>query len=45
MLTRSAVKRLAEPSEIAELATYLCSPQASYINGASIPIDGGWTAG
>ena len=45
MLTRSAVKRLAEPSEIAELATYLCSPQAAYINGASIPIDGGWTAG
>lgn len=45
MLTRSAVKRLAEPSEIAELATYLCSPQAGYINGASIPIDGGWTAG
>ena len=44
-LARSAVKRLAEPSEIAELAVYLCSPQASYINGASLPIDGGWTAG
>ena len=45
MLTRSAVKRLAEPTEIAELAVYLCSPDASYINGASLPIDGGWTAG
>jgi 3-hydroxybutyrate dehydrogenase len=45
LLARSAVKRLAEPSEIAELAVYLCSPQASYINGASVPIDGGWTAG
>ena len=45
MLTRSAVKRLAEPQEIAELVVYLCSPQASYINGASLPIDGGWTAG
>jgi 3-hydroxybutyrate dehydrogenase len=45
LLARSAVKRLAEPSEIAELTAYLCSPQASYINGASMPIDGGWTAG
>lgn len=45
LLARSAVKRLAEASEIAALAVYLCSPQASYINGASVPIDGGWTAG
>lgn len=45
LLARSAVKRLAEPAEVAELVTYLCSPQASYINGASLPIDGGWTAG
>lgn len=45
LLSRSAVKRLAEPVEIAELVVYLCSPQASYINGASLPIDGGWTAG
>src|SRR5437764_668248 len=34
MLTRSAVKRLAEPREVAELAVYLCSADASYINGA-----------
>jgi 3-hydroxybutyrate dehydrogenase len=45
LLPRSAVKRLAEPAEIAELVVYLCSPDASYINGASLPIDGGWTAG
>jgi 3-hydroxybutyrate dehydrogenase len=45
MLTRTAVKRLAEPSEVAELAVYLCSSEASYINGASLPVDGGWTAG
>ncbi len=45
MIPRSAVKRLAEPAEVAELAVYLCSPDASYINGASLPIDGGWTAG
>src|SRR6186997_967818 len=42
LLARSAVKRLAEPSEVAELTAYLCTPHASYINGASLPIDGGW---
>ena len=45
LLPRGAVKRLAEPAEIAELVVDLCSPDASYINGASLPIDGGWTAG
>ncbi len=44
MLTETAIKRLVEPDEIAELVTYLCSPAASFINGASVPIDGGWTA-
>lgn len=45
MLARSAVQRLIEPSEVAELATYLCSADASSITGASLAIDGGWTAG
>jgi 3-hydroxybutyrate dehydrogenase len=44
MLARSAIKRLIEPAEVAELVAYLCSPAASYITGASIAIDGGWTA-
>jgi 3-hydroxybutyrate dehydrogenase len=44
MLARSAVKRLAEPAEIAELVVYLCSAQAALINGASLSVDGGWTA-
>jgi 3-hydroxybutyrate dehydrogenase len=44
MLARAAVKRLIEPEEVAELVTYLCSPHASMINGASLTIDGGWTA-
>jgi 3-hydroxybutyrate dehydrogenase len=44
LLTRSAIKRLAEPAEVARLAVYLCSPDAAYITGASLPIDGGWTA-
>lgn len=45
LLVRSAVKRLAEPAEVAELVLYLCGSAAGYINGASLPIDGGWTAG
>jgi 3-hydroxybutyrate dehydrogenase len=44
MLARAAVKRLIEPEEVAELVAYLCSPHASMINGASLTIDGGWTA-
>ncbi|MET8530348.1 3-hydroxybutyrate dehydrogenase [Micromonospora sp. NPDC005172] len=44
MLARAAVKRLIEPEEVAELLAYLCSPPASFITGASIALDGGWTA-
>ncbi|MEV4703421.1 3-hydroxybutyrate dehydrogenase [Actinoplanes sp. NPDC049316] len=44
MLERAAIKRLVEPEEVAELAAYLCTPAAGLITGASIPIDGGWTA-
>jgi 3-hydroxybutyrate dehydrogenase len=44
MLTRTAIKRLIEPEEVAELMAYLCSPAASFITGTSIAIDGGWTA-
>jgi len=44
MLEPAAIKRLLEPAEVAELVAYLCSPPASFISGASIAIDGGWTA-
>jgi 3-hydroxybutyrate dehydrogenase len=44
MLTEPAIKRLIEPAEVAELAVFLCSKETSFINGASIVMDGGWTA-
>jgi 3-hydroxybutyrate dehydrogenase len=44
MLARPAIKRLIEPDEVAELAVYLCAPDASFVNGASLTLDGGWTA-
>ncbi|MGX7174210.1 3-oxoacyl-ACP reductase [Enterococcus ratti] len=36
------VKRWAQPEEVAELTLFLATPQASYIQGAIVPIDGGW---
>jgi 3-hydroxybutyrate dehydrogenase len=44
MLTEPAIKRLIEPAEVAELAAFLCSEAASFANGASWVLDGGWTA-
>jgi NAD(P)-dependent dehydrogenase (short-subunit alcohol dehydrogenase family) len=36
------IGRMGTPEEIAALALYLCSPAASFITGADIPIDGGF---
>jgi NAD(P)-dependent dehydrogenase (short-subunit alcohol dehydrogenase family) len=35
------IGRMAEPGEVAALALYLCSDEASFITGQAYPIDGG----
>src|SRR5215207_8419955 len=44
MLTSPAIKRLVEPEEVAELVAFLCTPDASFISGASLTMDGAATA-
>ncbi len=44
MLAPAAVKRLIEPSEVADLVLFLCGPSSASITGASFAMDGGWTA-
>ena len=44
MLTGPAIKRLVEPEEVAELAAFLCTEQASFVTGASLTMDGAATA-
>lgn len=44
LLKRAAIKKLIEADDVASLVTWLCSPHAGHVTGASIPLDGGWTA-
>ncbi|ATY15314.1 3-hydroxybutyrate dehydrogenase [Amycolatopsis sp. AA4] len=45
LLRRVAIKRLIEPSDVADLVVWLCGEAAGHVTGASLPVDGGWTAG
>ena len=36
--------RTGEPEEIASVVAFLVGPDASYVNGATLVVDGGWTA-
>lgn len=44
LLKESAIKRLVEPEDVASLVTWLASPAAAMVTGASYTMDGGWSA-
>ena len=41
---RTALRRYGQPDEVAQITLSLCLPGASYITGATIPVDGGLMA-
>jgi NAD(P)-dependent dehydrogenase (short-subunit alcohol dehydrogenase family) len=44
MLEKAALKRAGQPAEVAEVAAFLASDRASFVSGAVITVDGGWSA-
>ncbi|ETW11505.1 short-chain dehydrogenase/reductase SDR [Roseivivax marinus] len=41
MIEEIPLRRLGTPDEVARVVLFLCMPQASYVNGASIDVNGG----
>jgi len=44
MLQPVALKRFGTPAEISHVVAFLASDEASYVTGATINVDGGWSA-
>ncbi|WP_258905167.1 3-hydroxybutyrate dehydrogenase [Actinokineospora sp. UTMC 2448] len=44
LLDRAPMKKLIDAGDVAALVVWLCGPHAAHLTGASIPVDGGWTA-
>jgi 3-oxoacyl-[acyl-carrier protein] reductase len=44
-LSKSGLRRIGEPEDVAELAVFLCSARARHIHGTAVAVDGGGTPG
>ncbi|HEY0162270.1 MAG TPA: SDR family oxidoreductase, partial [Edaphobacter sp.] len=44
LVERQPIGRLGTPEDVASMVRYLCSREASFINGSVLTIDGGWTS-
>ena len=44
LAARQPMGRLGTPEEIAAMVHYICSPEADFMTGSIVNIDGGWTA-
>jgi NAD(P)-dependent dehydrogenase (short-subunit alcohol dehydrogenase family) len=44
VVAATPLKRAGSPEEVARLVLFLASEEASYITGAEVAVDGGWTA-
>jgi NAD(P)-dependent dehydrogenase (short-subunit alcohol dehydrogenase family) len=45
MFTRQGIKRVGQPEEVASAVLYLTSPQAAWVTGQTLAVDGGFSTG
>ena len=43
-ISKTFLGRIGQPRDIAQAALFLASDESSYVTGATLPVDGGWTA-